>query len=316
MLAVSERLLGSGRSQRPTIVICGMPRSGTTLMAEQVGRATGVAFGRETHFFPVVGGAVRRALVGRRLDGVSQALLGLSRDDACQLDSECIDQVAHRLSGVKFASVTDVFTSVLDVLHPGSRVLGEKTPRHLEYLARILRESPAAKGVVCIRDPRAVFASMKRVPWANVETLSFAARWNAYARLARRLSERLPESVQVVRYEDLVREPDQTIDATLRVLGLHRSRVIADGSSPRPTFDVTREWWKSGSDGVVHDDSIERWHSELDLDVADGIGRLTARQGQHGYELNGPVLSARSGRATFARIRFEAGLAARRSLVR
>ena len=258
-----------------------MPRSGTTLVAEQLANSGYVSFGRETHFFPCVGKAVKRAV--RRGDSgeLRQALLRLADSEASQLTETEAESIAEHVSASQVRTVTDAFISTLNALAPDLDTLGEKTPRHLEYLQPILRASDRVRVVICVRDPRAVFASLQRVPWSVASPQQVAARWNAYARLSRRVLRSHPDRVAVVRYEDLVASPAQEIARLLRaaVPGSRDSEPMNEHPvRPAQTYDPESEWWKAGSNGAVHDGSLNRWQGDLHSSVAESIAQWTERE--------------------------------------
>ena len=98
----------------------------------------------------------------------------------------------------------------------------EKTPRsetHLDVLDELF---PEAKMIQMVRDPRAVFASRKKVVryesgrFANVHLL--VREWNRCARETLRLR-RDPSRFLVIRYEDLVSKPREVLEQVCRFGG-------------------------------------------------------------------------------------------------
>lgn len=304
--------------ERPFVLVCGVPRSGTTLLAEQISANFGVGIGRETHFFPLVGSGVHRHVVLRRRKGLASILAGLQRGDAGQIEPAEVERVAAELDAGEYTSVTEVFLATVRALGPPAELYGEKTPRHLEHLPRVLREVRTTRAVIALRDPRAVYASLLRVPWSSPDLRLFAARWNAYARMSRRMVRRYSDRVVEVRYEDLVEDSGRVVGELGGILGL--GRVGQDCARPpgRATFDAQREPWKVGSDGAIRPDSLDRWKSELTATEAEEIVRLCGTEAdRHGYSMGscaGSLLGATS--ITRAGCRFEASLIFRRSLVR
>ncbi len=113
-------------------------------------------------------------------------------------------------------------------------VLGEKTPSHFNYVPTLLEWFPNAKVIQTFRDPRAILVSelkkmrkkgregpkrlFRSLPGWLLEPLELpfelvhttrswqsAARWHAYC------AERYPENYTLVRFEDLVAEPEAQI---------------------------------------------------------------------------------------------------------
>ncbi len=113
-------------------------------------------------------------------------------------------------------------------------ILGEKTPSHLHYIPTLLEWFPGAHVIHTFRDPRAILVSelkkmrkkgregpkrvFRSMPDWMVEPLELpfellhttqawtsAARWHAYC------EKRYPGNYAMVRFEDLVTEPEQQI---------------------------------------------------------------------------------------------------------
>lgn len=133
-----------------------------------------------------------------------------------------------------------VFTAVLrayaDRRHKA--IIGEKTPAHIRWVDTLLEWYPTARVVHMVRDPRAVYRSEVKRRNARAESLPY--RWlvkapflmrsfillevvwawaDAVAR-HRSLSRRYPDSYRMVRFEDLVREPQPEIGRLCAFLGV------------------------------------------------------------------------------------------------
>jgi hypothetical protein len=91
----------------------------------------------------------------------------------------------------------------------------EKTPKHVRHLAFILNAAPSSRIVLICRDPRDCVASLKR-------------RYGRFGKALRRwrhdngrvLRWRTHPQVSLLRYEDLVRDPQATLEELMPRLGL------------------------------------------------------------------------------------------------
>jgi len=104
---------------------------------------------------------------------------------------------------------------------PGARAWVEKTPKHLRNTSELFREFGPETRVICmIRDPRSVYASRAKRwhkgGWRDVR--SFARRWSIDDQLTARF-ERDP-GFMVVRYEDLLRDPEPAMKRVAEHLGI------------------------------------------------------------------------------------------------
>jgi hypothetical protein len=80
------------------------------------------------------------------------------------------------------------------------------------YADLVLTSYPTAKMIHMIRDPRDRYeASITRYPNGKLRVGGATARWLYSVELARRNQQRYPDHYKIVRYETLVREPEQTM---------------------------------------------------------------------------------------------------------
>lgn len=122
--------------------------------------------------------------------------------------------------------------------HHGKPIVGEKTPAHINYADTLLGWFPDARIVQMVRDPRGVYVSELRrrrerpssVPYRQLKVVPplFAlfvvlqVTW-AWARAIDRhrdLAARHPDRYRMIRFEDLVREPEATLKDLFAFLGL------------------------------------------------------------------------------------------------
>ncbi len=243
-------------SARPVFVV-GMPRSGTSWFVEQLASRYQLFIARETQFLPEVYGALLRARSGGSR-GVVDAWLAREpwlAPVASGMPREPGPQPMRFLSDM---------LSELAGRHGEDRWV-EKTPRHLEHLDVILEELPDAVAVVLHRSPRDVVASLTAMPWADPDPLFHAARWQAYAELARRGVQRWGDRVVELRYEDLIGNWEAgaaRLQTVVRLPSRTRSRTFA-------TFDPDSEPWKHASGGPTEPRSGQRpLPPKIERDVA------------------------------------------------
>lgn len=123
------------------------------------------------------------------------------------------------LSGLNFDS--DGRIAVADALKKLSLLYADKevvegwvdhTPDNILNVGRILRFFPAAKFIHIVRDPRAVYASVRHLDWGPSTPEAAALMWIKH--VAAGLSAELTYSDKVVariRYEDFVSDPSQSV---------------------------------------------------------------------------------------------------------
>ena len=91
----------------------------------------------------------------------------------------------------------------------------EKTPKHVRHLAFILKTAPSSRIVLICRDPRDCVASLKRRYGRFGKALR---RWRHDNGRVQRW--RTHPRVSLLRYEDLVQDPEAALEALMPRLGL------------------------------------------------------------------------------------------------
>lgn len=107
----------------------------------------------------------------------------------------------------------------------------EKTPRSESYLKEMDALFPGAKMIMMIRDPRAVFASFKNriinQYGAHAKAHRLPRSWNRSARQIPRLR-RDRSRFLVIRYEDLIQNPRETLENICRFGGFDFSKNMLE----------------------------------------------------------------------------------------
>lgn len=155
----------------------------------------------------------------------------------------------------------DVFSSVQTPIAPGAlferleraiadregkRYTIEKTPHHVMWVDRILRELPDARFVALQRDPYTFTRSYKHQGDRRDEVqrkrfarryhpVSCAMLWRGVARSADAIKRRHPERVLVISFEDMEQHNEETLAEIQRFFGLevHRLTLSEGGGEAR-----------------------------------------------------------------------------------
>ena len=176
----------------------------------------------------------------------------------------------------------------------GVDLVCEQTPRNIFYARYLLRVFPNAQVVHVVRDPRAVLASQKNryrmrklggrnVPtgeivrlWLNYHPITMTRLWRSATREAMVLLDE--DRFQVVRYEDLIDQPESTVRALCAKLGV--------GFQPRmlnvPHWGSSTVSHTSG--GGISSASREKWRTVLNsTEIAYCDSRTEAERDAFGY---------------------------------
>lgn len=264
---------------RKRLLIVGLPRSGTTLMATLLGAQQGVQF--LTEYFPAFSEALAR--IGKRWNDELSAserriALALVRDQFLRVRHPVL--VKHDA----FRCMDELHRAVLDELaSEGDAVIGHK----LLLDARELEQALATSRVHCLlmyRDPRDAALSFFHRTGGGVE--GYVRTWREM--LARWGGSSHPR-LFMLRFEHFVQDPAAALASlgawlelplSLDVTELHFQRSRAHGATP----------WRDNSafsDVQRRFDSqpLGRWKNELDSPVVRYASWATARDVERlGYE--------------------------------
>jgi hypothetical protein len=176
----------------------------------------------------------------------------------------------------------------------GKAILGEKTPAHIAYAETLLAWFPDARIVHCMRDPRAIYVSELRrraedptsVPYrqlvrvppalATFVLLQVTWAWAAAVHRHRTLSRRFPGRYQLLRFEDLVVDPEGTLTDLCDFLGVEfEPRVLEQR--------VTSKGAMAGDSGFDAG-AADRWRTLISGRARRTIEHLLGRRlGEMGY---------------------------------
>lgn len=224
------------------VLVAGNSRSGTTMLARMLGTHSEVFTLQELHFteelwLPDDTGAMSttaaiqladRLLHNQRAWYHTRYVPGTHRE----LAERVVASVPPPVTGPA------VFGAVLEheARAAGKRIAVEQTPRNVFYLEQLLDLLPGSRAVVLTRDPRDVLLSQKNwwrrrfrgttgVPWrttlrqwADYHPVTTSLIWRGGIRAGLRVADRA--DVTVVRFEDLVDDPQGVLEGLLADLGL------------------------------------------------------------------------------------------------
>jgi hypothetical protein len=192
----------------------------------------------------------------------------------------------------------------------GARVVGEKTPEHLRHIPELLAALPGLRVICLQRDGRDVVLSLMRAPFTHDWLRVHCHRWLDAVTLAGDLAERHAERFRIVRFEDLVADPDTTlaeVGVFLDIDGANSSRE----SSPPGILVPSRELaWKSKALSPPDSSRIAAWRREPDtrrLAIIEGILAESLLALGHPLDATPRVSLKDRALSIFARIAYRAG---------
>jgi Sulfotransferase family len=240
------------------IFIVGAPRSGTTLLRNTLNRHPRIAVCRETEFRHYV--YRRRAAFGPLSDRgnrerVIRAYLALERIRRTSLD---LEELARCLmeEGDTYPAL---FSSLLRfyMRAHGKQRWGEKTPDHALFARTLLDWYPGATVIHILRDPRDAVASLIDMPSFPNSALGNANLWLTFNRAA--MEAQQEPGYVVVRYENLVADPETELRRLCRIIGEPFSDEM---TTPKPDPTADRPWFQR-AEGPIANSRVGMWRERL-----------------------------------------------------
>lgn len=275
------------------VFIVGCARSGTTLLRQILSLSERVCIAPETHFIRRFANARRwgnlsdTANVERLIDFMyagrqtaGSAYYGWLQRNVSRDDFRARVRASERTARGIFQTLIEVYAERTHGRIDDAMVLGEKTPAHFYYLPTLRAWFPNARIIHMFRDPRAILVSelkkmrkkgregpkrlLPMLPGWLLEPFEFPVElvhttraWLDAARIHADCAERYPHHYLLVRFEDLVTQPEVEIRRVCEFLKVDfQPAMMADvrvvGSSYQPQhrgnagFDASaRDRWKT-----------------------------------------------------------------------
>lgn len=266
------------------VFVVGIPRSGTTLLSAMLSAHPRIAIAPETHFLSkwrqeYDGVDVRQEQAFARFWRAwsqSEHFLSL-RIDGEVARTRILSQGPHDYKQI-FSTVLQLYAE-----KQGKPRWGEKTPAHERYIELLLGWFPHARVIYMLRDPRAVIASLLRVPWSHANVYLHARRWRRSAQRLGRCSS--DARVRIVKYEDLVQDPRSSLAGLSAFLGEEFEPSMLDFADAAKPL-VSQDAWKAQALQPVTTISIGKWREELSHRQAALIEHVAGKEMlRHGYVL-------------------------------
>lgn len=272
-------------TQRRLLFITGASRSGTTLLSFVLRNQREVFGLKELQFFGEVWDPHAVSERFTRTQAVAAAAALFARQELGMLatgGNAAQRQAAGDLVDGLGQAASDpaaVFAAVVHSLaqSAGKSIPCEQTPRNIFYARELLQLYPAARIVHMVRDPRAVMASQKMrwrrrhlaangqaLPrlqslraWANYHPYTVARLWSQATRAALALA--AEPRVTLVRFEDLVQQPEATVRGLCDRLGLEYEAAMLDVGQVNSSHQSSAGGARRG----LHATAIDKWREVL-----------------------------------------------------
>lgn len=251
------------------IFIVGAPRSGTTMLSVTLDRHPNICIPPETQFFSQFlpslpeNGAVLKA------EELVELALSSSRIKDLHLDKNKVLEVFLEMG--KNGPLEYLLLAILKCYaqKEGKLRFGEKSPGHLNCLEHILSVFPKAKIICIVRDGRDVVRSLLEVGWAEPGNPRrfwlFCMQWEQSMRLSLKFNDKFSsESFFMVKYEDIILQPELEISKICKFLG---EKFSLSQLSEVTASNVVPAWeksWKGNATMPLDKSRIYAWRNTAD----------------------------------------------------
>lgn len=268
---------GKEKKMKAPIFIVGTPRSGTTLTARILGRHSRLFMPGEVHFFEDVYSRRKELGSPENADCRTKIVQRLSTlygrfnepEDQRKIEKLFNDPTIRREMESPCNSYGEILSTFMEIQarSEGKSRWGNNAPRDLFSVEDIVSFYPDAKIILCIRDVRDFLVSY-RDKWkaTSVENslrlralyhpVVTALLWKSSARKIAALEENDSGSQLLLRYEELVGRPEQTVRKICEFIGEDFEPDMLDIQSSNSSAD-------SRGKGIFAS-SVGRWRGSLD----------------------------------------------------
>jgi hypothetical protein len=302
---VRHRLVGKIEPPGPAPFICGVTRSGTTLVRLMLDAHPDVAIPGETHWLPKL---IKFQERGKHsADELADLIIDHKRWGDFHLDA---DELRERFRGLDSVNAADAIRTfyLLYAEREGKSRYGDKTPGYIREMPRIERVLPEARFVHIIRDGRDVALSHLRMNWGPSTFEESAKLWRNRIRRARRWAPKVSHYNEV-RFEDLVADTEGVLrqicdfielDFDPAMLGYHeraegrlaeKARELPRKNRPPQPAEARLESHRLAKE-PPRSDRVGMWRERM---TAEDLAEYESVAGEMltelGYELSGEAVS-------------------------
>jgi hypothetical protein len=224
IIRARKRLVSDAPVPPPAPFVCGVTRSGTTLIRLMLDSHPDLAIPGETHWVPKL---IRRMESHRKTpDELADLIIGSKRWQEFHLDEDDLRARFARMSSGNAADAIRAFYLAY-AEREGKTRYGDKTPGYIREMVRIQRTLPEARFIHIIRDGRDVSLSHMRMNWGPRTYEESATLWVERIAKARRMAPKI-RHYNEIHFEDLVRDTEGTLRQVCEIVELDYDPVMLD----------------------------------------------------------------------------------------
>ncbi len=263
------------------VLLYGDGRSGTTMLQLILDSHSELYMGGETHFNSGID--LGKSIIDRTHKGF------IAKIDRCGVSVKYLQYLVHTMgAGYKGESITDrckLMKKIGEIKAKdyGKSHWGFKMMRALGFYHQCPWKD--AQHIFIVRDPRDVYASQKqwqgkpgqKGSWGYKSPLECGNTWNS---LVQQWANRLPNNSFLIKYEDIIIDPEHAIRLLCEQINLEYESGMLDWTGkPHALFDSKKSHYsKEQLKSPMNDDSMGRWKRDLNDEESSTISVICRRE--------------------------------------
>jgi hypothetical protein len=251
------------------VFITGCPRSGTTMLASFLGKGGSCLATPESDFFIdfIYKHLPEESTAVKKTDLVS-FLNNNYRFKQWGINANKVNNLPEK---VKYSNFNSVIESTLEQFSKNHSEITKKefiridhTPSSIKHFDILNDLFPESKFIFIIRDPRAVYASVKGLDWGANTPLRLSEIWIEYAAIYFSLQKMYPNRICLIKYEDVLTNAPLQLNILCDFIGIDYSDSLLDGKGFKIPGYTASQHALVGKD--LDKSRIEKWKNELKKD--------------------------------------------------
>ncbi|TYA52226.1 sulfotransferase family protein [Formosa maritima] len=217
------------------VFITGCPRSGTTMLASMLGSAHYCVATPESDFFiDFIYKYLNKTSKNSNKEDFNFFLKTNYRFKQWHIEPNDIENIPESITYDNYNGVIESTLKLFIECHSDvatnevTRI--DHTPTSILDFNILNDFFPESNFIFIVRDPRAVYASVKNLDWGANTALKLAEEWNEYAAMYFSIKKLFPERVSLVRYEDILKNAPTELKRLCDFIGVPYSSDLNEGS--------------------------------------------------------------------------------------
>lgn len=252
------------------VFITGCPRSGTTMLASMLGSAQSCVATPESDFFiDFVYKYLNKTSRELNKEDFKNFLKSNYRFKQWQLKPDNIENIPETVTyknyGAVIESTVKQYVKVHSEVNETEVTRIDHTPSSILDFNILNDLFPDSHFIFIVRDPRAVYASVKNLDWGANTALKLAEEWNEYTAMYLSIEKLFPNRVSLIRYEDVLTNAPVELNRLCEFIGVPYSNNLHEGNGFKIPSYTSLQHSLVGK--TLDRQRIDKW--KLDLDEHD-----------------------------------------------